>query len=266
MDICVNNLLAVHNTELLRQYSLVDSRVRPLVLMVKNWAKRNDIADASKGGLSSYSYTLLTLFFLQVVEPPVLLSLQHPALLQATKTARAPPVEGCDVTFATAAAALQHAGSRKIGQSLMSTGELFFRFFEFYTMQFDWRSDVASVQEGLIQHKLQRWDHPKQWRVSIADPFELGRDLGCTVHSEAKNSQIRATFEAQLRLMRTQMHDQANDDMDTLCNIMAGAQLVETKPNGAKPKAAARKRLQKDTRACHNCGLVGHLSRACPKK
>merc|ERR1712166_1141826 len=195
-------------------------------------------------------------FFLQVVQPPVLLSLQHPALLRATNTSQGPPVEGCDVTFATAAAALKHAGAQQIGQNQMSTGELFFRFFEFYTLQFDWRSDVASVQEGLIQRKLERWDHPKQWRVSIADPFELGRDLGCTVHSEAKNGQIRATFEAQLRLMRNQMHAQANDDMDALCNIMAGAQLVESMPSGAKSKATPRKRVQKDNRACHNCGLV----------
>eukprot|EP00656_Telonema_subtile_P013721 TRINITY_DN16973_c0_g1_i1.p1 TRINITY_DN16973_c0_g1~~TRINITY_DN16973_c0_g1_i1.p1 ORF type:complete len:485 (-),score=109.08 TRINITY_DN16973_c0_g1_i1:661-2115(-) len=41
MDICINNLLAVHNTELLRQYSEFDPRVRPVVLMVKSWAKTN---------------------------------------------------------------------------------------------------------------------------------------------------------------------------------------------------------------------------------
>jgi hypothetical protein len=37
VDITVNNRLAVINTKLLRDYAAVDSRLRPLVLLVKHW-------------------------------------------------------------------------------------------------------------------------------------------------------------------------------------------------------------------------------------
>ena len=47
VDVCVNNLLALHNTDLLRTYASLDVRVRQLGLVVKAWAKARGIAAAS---------------------------------------------------------------------------------------------------------------------------------------------------------------------------------------------------------------------------
>ena len=44
---------------------LVDYRVRPLVMLVKKWAKKHDINDASHGTLSSYALTLMVIHYLQ---------------------------------------------------------------------------------------------------------------------------------------------------------------------------------------------------------
>jgi len=44
----------------------VDARFRRLALLVKWWAKRRDINDASMGTMNSYAYSLLVLYFLQV--------------------------------------------------------------------------------------------------------------------------------------------------------------------------------------------------------
>lgn len=44
---------------------LVDYRVQPLVMLVKKWAKKHDINDASCGTLSSYALTLMVLHYLQ---------------------------------------------------------------------------------------------------------------------------------------------------------------------------------------------------------
>jgi len=44
----------------------VDARFRRLALLVKWWAKRRDINDASIGTMNSYAYSLLVLYFLQV--------------------------------------------------------------------------------------------------------------------------------------------------------------------------------------------------------
>lgn len=52
-DITINRPLALHNSALLRTYSEMDPRVRPLVLAVKQWAKARNISDAATGTLSS---------------------------------------------------------------------------------------------------------------------------------------------------------------------------------------------------------------------
>ena len=44
---------------------LVDSRVKPIVMLVKKWAKTHGINDASQGTLSSYGLTLMVIHYLQ---------------------------------------------------------------------------------------------------------------------------------------------------------------------------------------------------------
>merc|ERR1719229_393550 len=86
-DISVNNALAVANSHLLRAYLKADSRVRPLALCVKAWAKARKINDRSVGTLSSFSLALMVVHFLQNRPSPILPSLQdlaaklgHPAV------------------------------------------------------------------------------------------------------------------------------------------------------------------------------------------
>jgi len=45
-DINVNNPLALENTDLVRMYVDIDSRVRPLAMIIKYWAKRRILNDA----------------------------------------------------------------------------------------------------------------------------------------------------------------------------------------------------------------------------
>lgn len=45
--------------------------------MMKCLAKTTGIGDASRGSLSSYAYSLMSLYFLQQVEPPVIPVLQE---------------------------------------------------------------------------------------------------------------------------------------------------------------------------------------------
>lgn len=54
-DICVNNLLAVENTKLLRDYSQIDVRLRQLAFIVKHWAKSRGVNETYHGTLSSYA-------------------------------------------------------------------------------------------------------------------------------------------------------------------------------------------------------------------
>ena len=59
-DINVNNTMALRNTRLIRTYVDIDPRVRPLVMIIKYWAKRRALNDAAKGGtLSSYCWVMM---------------------------------------------------------------------------------------------------------------------------------------------------------------------------------------------------------------
>ncbi|MEQ2207527.1 hypothetical protein XENOCAPTIV_013979, partial [Xenoophorus captivus] len=80
-DLNINNTVGIRNTFLLRSYAYADVRIRPMVLVVKKWARHNQINDASKGTLSSYTLVLMVLHYLQTLREPVLPSLQraHPS-------------------------------------------------------------------------------------------------------------------------------------------------------------------------------------------
>ncbi|XP_019059767.1 PREDICTED: UTP:RNA uridylyltransferase 1-like [Tarenaya hassleriana] len=55
-DICINNVLAVANTKLLRDYARIDARLQQLVFIVKHWAKSRRVNETYQGTLSSYAY------------------------------------------------------------------------------------------------------------------------------------------------------------------------------------------------------------------
>ncbi|KAL8111388.1 hypothetical protein AgCh_019198 [Apium graveolens] len=75
-DICVNNLLAVINTKLLRDYALIDERLRQLAFIIKHWAKSRGVNETYQGTLSSYAYVLMCINFLQQRRPAILPCLQ----------------------------------------------------------------------------------------------------------------------------------------------------------------------------------------------
>lgn len=77
IDLNFNNPVGVFNTHLLFSYAQMDWRVAPLVLIVKLWAKHFDINDPLYSTFSSYSLTLMTIYYLQRgVKVPLLPCLQ----------------------------------------------------------------------------------------------------------------------------------------------------------------------------------------------
>ena len=66
IDICYRNMLALENTRLLRLYSSYDPRVRPLMILVKQWTSRRKINDPTNSLPTSYAWNLIVIYFLQV--------------------------------------------------------------------------------------------------------------------------------------------------------------------------------------------------------
>ena len=121
-DINVNNSLAIENTRLVKVYVDIDERVRPLAMIIKYWAKSRMLNDAAGGGtLTSYTWILMVINFLQTRDPPILPSLQrlphHPRMSN-----------GIDVGFFDDVSNLKDYGAK----NTESVGQLLYAFFVKY--------------------------------------------------------------------------------------------------------------------------------------
>jgi len=77
VEISWNDELGIYKTSLLAEYSKVHPHVRPLILLIKHWSKMRNISNTRQGGLGSYAWCLLSLYFLmKIAKPPVIPNLQ----------------------------------------------------------------------------------------------------------------------------------------------------------------------------------------------
>ena len=72
IEININNIFSVLNSNLIYKYVTYDARALILVNTIKDWSKIKGINSNHEGFMSSYCYTLMTLFFLQRIKNPLL--------------------------------------------------------------------------------------------------------------------------------------------------------------------------------------------------
>ncbi|EPX73304.1 poly(A) polymerase Cid1 [Schizosaccharomyces octosporus yFS286] len=206
-DIGFNNRLAIHNTKLLSSYSRLDSRFRPLMLLVKYWAKQKRINSPYFGTLSSYGYALMLLYYLlHVVKPPVFPNLQQ------ARTKREKIVEGFDVGF-------EENIERFPPSSNVSTlGSLLHGFFRYYAYKFEPRDRVITFnrQDGVLTKQEKGWTSATEhtgsadqiikdrYILAIEDPFETTHNVGRTVSSSGLY-RIRGEFMSAARLINSRV-------------------------------------------------------------
>ncbi|CAI5734429.1 unnamed protein product [Peronospora destructor] len=238
-DLCFENVLATRNTPLLRAYACFDDRARTLGLAVKHWAKQRGINDASIGCLSSYSFVLLCIFYLQVVQ--VLPNLQNPGLLEY---ARIQPVYYNDINIAfcedRGLAQAYHQPTSARDPSDMSLATLLAGFFEFYATHFDFAKRVVTVRSPETPAlKLQQWGSrkAKTWRMSIEDPLETTRDLGCVLHFKGQERIICEFRRAHKMLI------QGKSFSEEVCAVKKPADRLE-KAKQMKEDVLSAKRVQ----------------------
>jgi len=164
MDISIANLVAVENSLLLSTYSEIDTRAKQLGIAIKTWAKSRRIGNPATHTLSSYSYLILLISFLQTER-------LLPNLQSAYDSEHRVMRGEFDCSFSRDSDLFlnQAAENRK------STGRLLFDFFKFYSV-FDWRTNCVSIRVSRAVTKAE-----KQWMktlIAIEDPFELKRNLG----------------------------------------------------------------------------------------
>lgn len=69
-DVNTNHVLGIHNSELIRCYTMIDDRVRPFLYSLKALVKKHGINDSSQAWLSSYAYVMMAIGFLQAQVRP----------------------------------------------------------------------------------------------------------------------------------------------------------------------------------------------------
>eukprot|EP00933_Yihiella_yeosuensis_P061437 TRINITY_DN64242_c0_g1_i1.p1 TRINITY_DN64242_c0_g1~~TRINITY_DN64242_c0_g1_i1.p1 ORF type:complete len:255 (+),score=46.41 TRINITY_DN64242_c0_g1_i1:105-767(+) len=190
VDLTVENLLPVINSELLRRYvQLAPGLVGGLVRNVKSWAKSSGVCGAKDGFFSSYAWTLLAIFFLQVEGhiPSLQALAPEEDVLQDPVTGRCHDIRMASVQEALAAADLDSSP-----RSLLS------RFFHFYgagfaqdqtgSQTFCWTRDAVSIRFGKIELQQARagWSSRRSTTtmadyIYIEDPIDLSHNLATSL-------------------------------------------------------------------------------------
>lgn len=165
VDVSIENTIAIENTRLIGLYMDLDSRVKPLAFALKVWCKSRAISHPRDGTLSSYSYTLMLIHYLQRTYPPVL-----PNLQSAGKALR--PFE--------------HTYEREIIQCFYDENPVFVSknkqdvaalllgFFRYYATEFDFDNCCVNIRHDVRDPLLKSEKGTRDWgqkRIAIEDPF-----------------------------------------------------------------------------------------------
>ncbi|XP_042307952.1 poly(A) RNA polymerase GLD2 [Sceloporus undulatus] len=188
-DLNVNNVIGIRNTFLLRTYAYIESRVRPLVLVVKKWASFHGIKDASRGTLSSYSLVLMVLHYLQTLPEPILPSLQknYPESFDPTMQLHLVHQAPCTIP-------------PYFSKNEATLGDLLLGFLKYYATEFDWNNQMISVREAKA---IPRPDGI-EWRnkfICVEEPFDR-TNTARAVHEKQKFDMIIDEFQKSWQRLR----------------------------------------------------------------
>ena len=214
-DINFSNPLALHNTRLLRCYSLCDPRVRLIVIFVKAWAKKRQINSPYHGTLSSYGYVLMVLHYLaNIVDPPIIPNLQQCGrAFRDQSPENSMLIDGYSVRFWRSETEIRDRARRRLMTKNHedNIGIIICGFFHYFAHQnmyspgggFCWISDVLSLRTrgGLLRKQDKGWTGAKsvvtepvvpgeeakeiryRYLLAIEDPFETEHNIARTVNS-----------------------------------------------------------------------------------
>lgn len=196
-DVNFTNSVALHNTRLLREYCMYDSRVAEVGTFVKAWVKIRDINTPYWGTLSSYGYVLMVLHYLMnVAQPPVIPNLQDLACSEGSWDPT--PVEKFegkyDIRFWSDSAKIQ-AYKAAQPRNRESTGHLLRGFFWYYSARegFNFKNDIISIRArgGILKKFHKGWTEAKwadqkknvrqRYLLAIEDPFEVDHNVARVV-------------------------------------------------------------------------------------
>lgn len=188
----VNKFVSIRNTHLIHDYTTLDWRLQPLIMLIKAWARDHGINDAYNKSISSYSLVLMVIHYLQfAVDPPVLPCLQRikpqfydpESDLKTIRLFNRPPIKWNS-------------------QNQSSLKDLLLGFLDYYSYTFCYERDAISVRLGQIipKHVVQRYksdaseNYFTHWKyLCIEEPFNR-TNTARSVYDEITFQRILSVF------------------------------------------------------------------------
>ncbi|XP_069594002.1 terminal uridylyltransferase 4 isoform X1 [Ranitomeya imitator] len=250
--VSAGNDTACLTTELLAAVGRLEPALIPLVLSFRYWARLCHIDCQAEGGIPSYSFALMVVFFLQKRQPPIL-----PAYLgswvdgfetkrlddyhlkgvsdekyaeweyrQGSSDGKNMGMDGRGRTENHRRNAGSEAENRrnkeKHGKSRLvfeqshqvSLGQLWLELLKFYTLEFAMEEYVISVRvQSMLSRENKNW--PKR-RIAIEDPFALKRNVARSLNSQMVYEYILERFRAAYRYFaRPQRNEKSKSKTET---------------------------------------------------
>uniref|UniRef100_A0A2K5C039 RNA uridylyltransferase n=1 Tax=Aotus nancymaae TaxID=37293 RepID=A0A2K5C039_AOTNA len=166
--VSAGNDMACLTTDLLTALGTMEPVFIPLVLAFRYWAKLCYIDSQTDGGIPSYCFALMVMFFLQQRKPPLL-----PCLLGSWSP----------LTLET--------------PNQVSLGQLWLELLKFYTLEFALEEYVICVRiRDILTRENKNW--PKR-RIAIEDPFSVKRNVARSLNSQLVYEYVVERFRAAYR-------------------------------------------------------------------
>jgi len=177
VDLHVNALTLQRNEDLLATCCSIEPQARPLALLVRRWAKNRGLSSTAHGHLPPYAWSLLTIFFLQAAGK------RQCALPPLREVLEGSDAESGSATPVATSDRVEHVALQAARNSpRVSLGCLFSELLCFYSREFDWGAEVASVLLG--QRSGLKGQEAACSLPHVEDPFTR-QNLGAGVTAEA---------------------------------------------------------------------------------
>eukprot|EP00842_Homolaphlyctis_polyrhiza_P003013 jgi/Hompol1/3712/HPOL_003327-RA len=214
-DINVGHFLGVFNSGLLKTYTLIDPRVKPMIMIVKMWAKARDINNPATGGtVSSYAYSLMVIAYLQragvipslqaIADPINRVVVEVPEPLQRSNR-KGIQMRQVDVSYEKnlnspalasylATAKALSASPQAIWESEKGIVSLLYGFARYFGYEHTYRDNVRiTVKNGNMVDVIPQQSKRNSPRsLHVEDPFELDRN--CTFGARHQLNLLQQEF------------------------------------------------------------------------
>ncbi|KAF2072782.1 hypothetical protein CYY_005905 [Polysphondylium violaceum] len=194
-DVSCSNENGIKNSLLFKMLISVDSRITPLILLVKNWTKACDVVGASNGFLSSYSWCNLIFYFLKSIEPHII---SDHIPVHTFHGDWYPTVEHVNQLLKD-----NHERQKK-SRNTLTISQLFYQFFRFYST-FDFKNHYISIigdeminDKQTVPHLVEQLKSPEL--IVILDPIETDFNPAHSLHIKCFRKTLKSLRLAELTI------------------------------------------------------------------